>query len=192
MSRRILLACLALVASVPAWALYDPAPDPVLGGLEGAWHGTLTYRDYSDANRIVKLPTQLFVTLGSPDELVMHYVYDDGPGKVVHSYEAVRFDFASRRVAWVSGVKERSESADRIVSDQQDGAVRHIVVESDEDGKLARHSFEFAPDRLRMRKDEIDAAGQGTFRDSYEFTRLPGWRASENESGHWTAVVTVR
>jgi hypothetical protein len=172
MQRRAALALLSLlVAALPAFALYDPEPDATLAAVEGEWKGSLTYRDYSDPDRIVTLPTEIFVTLGSPQELVMHYIYDDGPGKVVHSYETMRFDFEGSRVTWISGVKERTESTGRIVSDSREGATRRLVIESTDDGKVARHTYEFGADRFGMRKDEIDAAGKSTFRDRYEFTR---------------------
>ena len=147
MPRRATLALLSLlVAALPAFALYDPKPDATLAAIEGEWKGSLTYRDYSDPDRIVTLPTELFVTLGSPQELVMHYIYDDGPGKIVHSYETMRFDFEGGRVTWISGVNERTESTGRIVSDSREGATRRLVIESTDDGKSA-------------------------FRDRYEFTR---------------------
>jgi hypothetical protein len=172
MPRPAALALLSLmVAALPAWALYDPKPDATLAAIEGEWKGSLTYRDYGDPDRIVTLPTELFVTLGSPQELVMHYVYDDGPGKVVHSYEAMRFDFEVGRVTWISGVKERTESTGRVVSDSRDGATRRLVIESTDDGKVARHTYEFGAGQFGMRKDEIDAEGKSTFRDRYEFTR---------------------
>ena len=172
MPRRAALALLSLlVAALPAFALYDPKPDATLAAVEGEWKGSLTYRDYSDPDRIVTLPTEIFVTLGSPQELVMHYIYDDGPGKVVHSYETMRFDFEGGRVTWISGVKERTESTGRIVSDSREGATRRLVVESTDDGKVARHTYEFGADRFGMRKDEIDAAGKSTFRDRYELKR---------------------
>jgi hypothetical protein len=172
MPRPAALALLSLmVAALPAWALYDPKPDATLAAIEGEWNGSLTYRDYSDPDRIVTLSTDLFVTLGSPLELVMHYVYDDGPGKVVHSYETMRFDFEGGRVTWISGVKERTESTGRIVSDSRDGTTRRLVIESTDDGNVARHTYEFGAGQFGMRKDEIDAEGKSTFRDRYEFTR---------------------
>jgi len=115
MPRRATLALLSLlVVALPALALYDLKPDATLAAIEGEWKGSLAYRDYGDPDRIVTLPTELFVTLGAPQELVMHYIYDDGPGKVVHSDESMRFDFEGGRVMWVSGVKERTESTGRI------------------------------------------------------------------------------
>jgi hypothetical protein len=172
MPRRAILVFLSLlVVALPAWALYDPSPDEALAAVEGEWKGSLTYRDYSDPDRIVTLPTELFVTLGSPLELAMHYIYDDGPGKVVHSYETMRFDLEGGRVVWVSGVKERTETTGRIVSDSREGKTRRLVIESTEDGKVARHTIELAADRFGMRKDEIDAEGKSAFRDRYEFKR---------------------
>jgi hypothetical protein len=171
MPARFILLLSALLAAAPAQALYDPAPDATLAAIEGEWHGSLAYRDYSPPHGIVTLPTGLFVALGAHDELVMHYVYDDGPGKTVHSYETVRFEPSDRRVTWTTGSRERATTVGHIVSDTLDGTSRRIVVEAtDEDGK-ARHTFEFARDHVTMRKEEVEAGGAITLRHTYDFKR---------------------
>lgn len=170
MLARYALLLIGLFAAAPSQALYDPAPDVALAAIEGDWTGTLTYRDYSPPHGLVTLPTRLFVALQSGDELALHYVYDDGPGKTVHSYESLRFQFAEKQVTWSSGVK-RETTVGRIVTDTTDASIRRVVVETtDADGR-SRHTFEFAPDRLRMSKDEINANGASTMRDAYEFRR---------------------
>jgi hypothetical protein len=60
----------AVLAFGSAQALYDDKPAAVLSVAEGAWQGTLTYRDYSHPDRTETLPTVLFVALGAPGTLV--------------------------------------------------------------------------------------------------------------------------
>lgn len=171
MVARLLLLLTALVATAPVRALHDPAPDPALAAVEGAWMGTLTYRDYSPPHRLVTLPTQLFVALGAADELVLHYIYDDGPGKTVHSYESVRFEFAERRVTWTAAGEPRETTVGRIVADTLDGATRRIVIDTTDTDGTARHTIELSPSRLTMTKEELDAAGVAALRNTYELER---------------------
>ena len=91
MFRRCFLVVFAASLSLPAAALYDPKPVGDLSLLQGEWRGTLTYNDYSRPGKLVTLPTTLFAALASPSDLTLHYVYDDGPGKTVHSYERMTF-----------------------------------------------------------------------------------------------------
>lgn len=170
MRARLLLPLVALLASVSSHALYDPAPDASLAAVEGEWSGTLTYRDYSPPHGLVTLPTRLFVALRSDDELVLHYVYDDGPAKTVHSYEALRFEWAARQVTSSSG-RGGDASVGRIVQDVREPGGRRIVVETTDAEGRQRHTFEFAQGRLVMAKDEIDAQGVATRRNAYEFRR---------------------
>ena len=58
--------------------------------LTGDWVGVLEYRDYQSDGR-VKLPTWLDVR-GEGQGLRFHYVYDDGPTKVVQESELMTFD----------------------------------------------------------------------------------------------------
>jgi hypothetical protein len=64
--------------------------------IAGAWTGVLEYRDYSEpetSTRRVKLPTWLSVG-SSGDKLTFHYIYDDGPNKVVDETLTMSFDVA--------------------------------------------------------------------------------------------------
>ena len=171
MMARLVLLLFMLASVAPVRALHDPAPDPTLAVVEGAWTGTLTYRDYSPPPGLVTLPTRLFVALSAQDELVMHYVYNDGPGKTVHSYESMRLEFAEKRVTWTSGDKKRESTVGQVVSDTQNGTTRRVVIETSDADGAARHTLEFAPDRLTMKKEEIDAAGGTVLRNTYEFKR---------------------
>jgi hypothetical protein len=96
---RNLLLVLALL--VPANLLAQAsAPSPasiqtsLAQALVGDWTGVLEYRDYSEppaSTKRVQLPTWLHIASGS-NSLQWHYIYDDGPNKVVDETDAVTFD----------------------------------------------------------------------------------------------------
>ena len=52
--------------------------------LAGAWHGSLTYRDYGSGKKVV-LPTRASIEAATDGILALGFIYDDGPGKTVHS-----------------------------------------------------------------------------------------------------------
>jgi hypothetical protein len=61
--------------------------------LVGDWVGVLEYRDYSEpatSTKRVELPTWLSIT-PSADAQLWHYLYDDGPTKVVEESDNVTF-----------------------------------------------------------------------------------------------------
>lgn len=71
----------------------EPSQSDLRGALVGEWVGVLEYRDYSEpvaSTKRVDLPTWLSITGDGP--LLWHYVYDDGPGKVVDEVDVVTFD----------------------------------------------------------------------------------------------------
>jgi hypothetical protein len=93
-----LFAVLALPCDAPAQTTAVVAAQHTGSELQqaiaGAWTGVLEYRDYSEAatsTKRVKLPTWLSV--GSSDnKLTFHYIYDDGPNKVVDETLILTFD----------------------------------------------------------------------------------------------------
>jgi len=177
MLARLVLALMCWTAALPAYALYDPKPDASLSVAQGDWAGSLTYRDYQGADRMVTLPTRLFVALGAPDTLVCHYVFDDGPGKTVYSYESVRFDFANHALTWTTGDADRTAKVYRIVSvDRQPSMTRVIFEGPGKDEGRVRFTMEIEAQRLMMRKEEIDAAGASLLRNTFSFqrSRSPG------------------
>jgi len=171
MHRRQALVLLGAAAAGPAAATYDPQPDAALAAVLGEWSGTLSYRDYARPDRIETLPTRLFVSLLGPDELALHFVYDDGPGKTVYGYERLRFEFTSDTLIWIMGAVDRTALVGRIVATANEGGVRRYVVDTTKDNALSRYTFEFGPGALTMKKDEIDASGKATNRNSYVFKR---------------------
>jgi len=172
-SRRTLLAALAVLAVLPAHALYDPKPADPVARLQGEWRGELTYNDYSNPGKLVTLPTRVFAALASPAALTLNYEFDDGPAKTVYSYEQMTFDFTGNRVVWVAGVEKRETSSYRIVSSAVDGARWHIVFESVADGSATSvYTLETSDDELSLKNEEVDRAGVKTFRNEYKLRRV--------------------
>jgi len=65
--------------------------------LVGDWVGVLEYRDYSEpatSTKRVELPTWLSIAPAADSQL-WHYLYDDGPAKVVEESDTVTFDPAA-------------------------------------------------------------------------------------------------
>ena len=171
MSGRLLLIVIAVLASLPAHALSDPKPAAELSGMQGEWRGQLTYDDYSQPGHLVTLPTTLFAALSTPDTLVLHFVYDDGPGKTVHSYDQLNFDFALGQVAWTSGGEKPEVQKLRIVSKSRQGDRVQVVFASDEPGHTAVHSLVLDATQLTLKKEEVDGGGARHFRNEYRFQR---------------------
>jgi hypothetical protein len=170
------LLAIAAALSAPAHALYDPPPLIELAPLPGEWRGSLTYDDCTRPGRLVTLPTTLFVALIAPDELTLHYVFDDGPGKRVYLYEKMRFDFAKGEVAWTTGVVEKESSISRIVSDTTAGGVRQLVFEQPADGgaPTTRYTLQIGSRTFSLKQEAIGAAGTARFRNHYELNRPGG------------------
>ncbi|MDY7539102.1 hypothetical protein QN372_09460 [Undibacterium sp. RTI2.1] len=171
MKRRTTLALLVCLFAAPAFALYDPKPDAALSAVQGEWKGALTYRDYSKPDRLVTLPTRLFIALGAPNELVLHYVFDDGPSKTVFSYERMNFDLLKNEIAWASGSAEKAVSIGRITSNSVDSNGRQILFERKDGDKLDRYRLELSAGAFKLFKDEVSADGTTTFRNKFEFVR---------------------
>ena len=171
---RVVLIAATMGFVLPAHALYDPKSDPSLAPAQGEWVGSLTYRDYQQPDRMVTLPTRLFAALGAPDTLVLHYVFDDGPGKTVYSYESIRFDFAKSVLTWTTGDVDRIGTDYRIVSVDRQPTLTRVVFEgaSKDDGRV-RVMIEVEAQRLMLKKEEIDAAGNALLRNTFLFRRAP-------------------
>ena len=85
-----------LSSSTLLFAQRTPAPAAVglSASLTGRWTGVLEYRDYKEPASSLKrvtLPTWLSIDEADGAES-WHYIYDDGPGKVVDEDESVIFD----------------------------------------------------------------------------------------------------
>ena len=163
-----------LMLSSQAFALYDPTPSEFLSAIEGSWTGTLEYRDYQPPHGRVTLPTKLYASLVAPNELSLHYVFDDGPKKIVHSYDRLMIDLAKQTLRW-SGLKAEDMSICKIVSTQTAGGALEIVAEREkvDEGKkkLIRYRLKLAADNFEILKDEGTDAASLSFADRYSFQR---------------------
>jgi hypothetical protein len=170
-SLRFLLMAAALAYTARADALYDPPTDATVSRLQGEWRGTLTYDDYSHPGQRVTLPTTLYIAASSPHEVVLHYVFDDGPGKTVYSYERLAIDAAAKTVRTSAGVGERKEEKATLVSESETAGVRTIVFETTGEKGRDRQTLDIGADTLVWRKEEIVGQQAPRFRNRYEFRR---------------------
>jgi hypothetical protein len=175
MQRRTALTAIAAFASLATaprlFALYDPKPNGALIHAPGAWKGSLTYRDWTNPDKMVKLPCTMTAALTKPDEVALYYVFDDGPGKIVYSYERMSFDFDAKRLVWVSGTAKPSTSQLSLSSVQADGDMTRLLFERVVDGRTDKYAFELSKRTWLLTKHEVSAAGAEMLRNKYEFTR---------------------
>ena len=176
MQRRSVLLPLGVLAVGPALALYDPKPSEPLAQAAGPWRGTLTYRDYQDPKKLVTLPTTLLATFTAPEELALFYVFDDGPGKTVYSYERMRFDFATQELRWSSGSTRPEQSTYTITSCVATPEASRITFDTVNQPNAARYVFELAARSWVLTKFEISATGEETLRNRYELKKV--WAAA--------------
>ena len=175
-----------LTTSLPAFALYDPKPDPIFAAIQGEWKGTLAYRDYNQPakvaspttpptagtpNEMVMLTTTLFVALAGPKALTLHYVFDDGPGKTVYSYERMNFDFEKNELAWASGAADKPATTYRITANLMEENNRKILFERAEGGGVNRYTLLINASAFKLEKYEVDVTGVALLRNRYQFVR---------------------
>ena len=166
----------SLIVFTPARALYDPKPVEPLAQFEGAWTGSLTYKDYQDPTRQVTLPTQMFVALAEPGKLALHYVYDDGPKKIVHSYEALSIDLAAKTALWTEELN-KPPVAYRVISAQTNASTGELVLVLEADATdpkkpaLAQERIEISPNSLHFERRTGMAQQDLSFVHRYIFSR---------------------
>lgn len=145
--------------------------------LSGMWVGTLEYRDYSEpatSTKRVKLPTWLSVA-AAEGVLRFHYVYDDGPTKVVTDEELIRIDAAAGTYD-SRGADGKLEDSYSIAGLEQLHDGRGVLVltgKGTENNAPAevRTTMRIGRNILEMTR-ETAAAGQPlTFRHAYTFVR---------------------
>ena len=168
MNRRHLLGSLALLAAPPAFALYEPAPLDLFKHLPGTWRGALTYRDWSPPHRLVSLPCTLYAALTSPREASLFFVFQDGPGKVVYSYDRWTVDASGDALAWASG---DDRTAYALAAAPSNGGVTAFTLSREANGKIFRQDVSISPTAWRIQKVELMADGSEEFRNGYELMR---------------------
>jgi hypothetical protein len=171
MRKRSLLLSIGFVYAKPAFALYDPKPSDLLAPAIGSWRGTLTYADYQSPGKLVTLPTRLVVTLVGPDELSLYYVFDDGPGKIVYSYERMAIDQSRTELTWISGVTKPKTSKYRIKSAIANNEGASIDFDQNVDSGTDTYTLEITGRTWRLGKREARAGKQDLQRSKYDFTR---------------------
>lgn len=168
MNRRHLLGSLVAILSPQARALYEPEPMALFRGLPGRWRGSLTYRDWSPPHGLVSLPCELFVALNSPSQASLYFVFQDGPGKVVHSYDRWTVSEAGDTLAWASGKDTSTYDLTPLPAAAGETAV---LLTRLQDGKTYRQRLRLGPKTLHIEKVEVEADGRESFRNRYEFAR---------------------
>lgn len=171
MQRRTLLLALGSIAASPAKALYDPKPIALLDRAPGRWVGSLTYRDYQKPDKMVTLKTAMIVSLAAPNELILYYVFDDGPGKTVYSYERMSFDLAANRLIWDSGTSKPDHSEYKITATEVLEAKSSLVFEKKSETRNDKCFLEITTSNWSLVKYEISAEGTENLRSKYEFER---------------------
>jgi hypothetical protein len=174
MNRRSWLGLMGLLLCDPAIALYDPKPEPGLAAVQGEWIGTLTYRDYAKPDRSVTLKVRVFVALSAPSELVLHYVFDDGPSKTVFSYERMRFDFIGNSVTWGSGGDGKPALKCTITTNVSGAGIQRLEFERKRGAETDLYKMVLSPRTLSLSKDEARPDGTVLFRNRYELARVDG------------------
>jgi hypothetical protein len=169
MQKRTFLLTLGALAVRPASALYDPKPIAFLEAGTGTWVGTLTYRDYQKPDRMVTLKTVMTCSLIAPDELALYYVFDDGPGKTVYSYERMLFDFAANRIVWNSGSSKPSRVEYKITAMHQSRGT--LTFEKTQENRNDKYSLEITKKSWLLTKYEASAGAEDLLRSKYEFAK---------------------
>ena len=93
----VLLLCGRLSAqTAPRLAVAPPAQiqASLTRALSGDWTGVLEYTDPESPAKRLQTPTWLSIT-PSGDSLTFHYLYDDGPAKLVEQTQTITLDVAA-------------------------------------------------------------------------------------------------
>jgi hypothetical protein len=171
MQRRTLLLMIGTALALPARALYDPKPITVLAEAPGTWEGSLVYRDYQKPDKMVTLKTMMVVSLAAPDELVLYYVFDDGPGKTVYSYEQMKFDMAANQIIWDSGTTKPNHSEYKITSSAIQDGKSTVTFERNSDTRTDKYSLVLTKTTWSLTKFESSLGNPEILRSKYEFKK---------------------
>jgi hypothetical protein len=180
MKKRDVLVRMALLGGLTAWvhrpalALYDPKPSGLLTDAIGKWKGSLVYADYQNAAKRVTLPCTMTATLLAPDELALFYVFDDGPGKIVYSYERMAFDWAKKELTWTSSTVKNSVSQYALTTVAADANPPKIQFERAVSGGTDAFSLEIGQGRWLLTKRELRTGKPDLERSRYAFAEEAG------------------
>lgn len=168
---RTLVLALAVFAAAPAGALYDSKPNALLKPAIGRWTGTLTYRDYQQPDKMVTLNTTMTATLAGPNQLSLYYVFDDGPGKIVYSYETLQIDSDAKQLVWISGADKPERSTYTITASSLVDGKGTVAFENKSEHGINRYHLELSAAQWLLEKNEVDSTGESRLRNRYQFKR---------------------
>ena len=166
-----LLMCGAGLLAPLAQAAHPAAPLAEIAVAAGSWQGKLLYNDYASPGKMVTLPTRLHVALSQPDTLVLYFIYDDGPGKIVYGYDQLQFDLKAGLVNWRSGDDGTASQRYQITAVQRQSGSTQFTLSRQADALQIQYLLTIAASSIVMEKTEITAASPAVFRHRYEFSR---------------------
>ena len=166
-----LFMCGACFLLPQAQAAHPPAPLAEIAVAAGSWQGKLLYNDYASPGNMVTLPTALHVALSQPDTLVLYFIYDDGPGKIVYGYDQMQFDLKAGLVHWRSGDDGTASQRYQITAVQRNAAGTQFSLSRQADSMLIQYQLTISASSIVMEKTEVAAASPAVFRHRYEFSR---------------------
>lgn len=174
------IAAAALTGTLAAWTSSTPKPPTraeLYKALTGDWTGALEYKDYSRPDKRVTLPTKLRIQL-APDSsaVLMHFTYDDGPGKTVEDDDRFSADRAVATITW-GGIKDSLPQRFTVREAPGSRGAGNIALilegEGSDDNKPAtiRETFEITGNTLHILKETRPTGGEFGFRHEYRFKR---------------------
>lgn len=168
---------LAVGGTSSAPLVQNASPEPIYTALTGAWVGALEYRHYS-SNARVFLPTILDIRrVKNSPSLALHYIYDDGPAKVVQDNETVTIDPAMATYTIVSADGKETNKDTLMGGSAFRKSRRGRLVrlgKGEENGKAVdvRTTLTVSADSLTILKETGPPGGSLVFRDKYRLTRV--------------------
>ena len=151
--------------------------DAVYKAMAGAWVGALEYRDYSSNGRVL-LPMILHIRKAKDvKSLTLHYIYDDGPTKVVEDFETATIDSAASTYVTTSsdGKDVVTDTLTGLAGFAKTGQGQLVCMgKGQESGKLVsvRTTLTVAPTTLMILKETRLPGQPFLFRDQYTLTRV--------------------
>ena len=173
-SVRAALVLLLLVAC--SLAAQAPSAAQIHDGLVGHWVGKLEYKDYSNPDKRVTLPTIVDAAVSPKGGVALHFIYDDGPGKTVTGDDAFTIAADGSTLDW-TGVKEKEPAIFRVTSLAVDSTARSLRMvverEGEDDRKPAtlRETITLSETEWTILKEVRPGGAVFAFRHQYSLRR---------------------
>ena len=114
------------------------------------------------------------MTASTPKELTLHYIFDDGPKKTVHSYDRLLIDTEAGIVRF-SGLKADDVTTATIVRSATSDGVLEVIAELTQDNKgvaeVSRYRLRLGSNVFDLLKTAGPKGAEGEFRNQYSFKR---------------------